>query len=97
MDAELYLECSKDLLLLHSEGSRTHIHHYRLLKLLATKNFFLRSPSIQRGSKPGTRKADAVVGTSTNSSAEYLTLAFGFPTYKLKVFIKQGVVENHQH
>ena len=86
MGAELCLESSSDLLLSHSEGSRSYIHRCSLLKLLTTKNLFLRFPNIQRGSEPGIRKADSVVVTTTKSPAEYLSLALCFPAYKTSMF-----------
>lgn len=86
MGAELWLECSRDLLLSHSEGSRSYLHHYSLLKLLTTKNLFLRFPNIHRGSEPGTRKADSVVVTPTKSPAESLSFTFSFLTYKTCLF-----------
>lgn len=49
MGAELCLECSRDLLLLHSEGFRSYTIVIRLLKLLTTKNLFLRFPNIHQG------------------------------------------------
>lgn len=81
MDADLCLEYSRDLLISHSEGSRSYIHRYCLLKLLITKNLFLRFPNIQQGSEPGSRKADSGVVTTIKSPSEYLSLAFRFPTY----------------
>lgn len=85
MDALLCLEGSRHLLLSHCERSRSYIHLQGLLKLLFTKNLFLKFLSIHRGWQPGTRKGDSWL-VSTTDPLQNTFLASSFPIYKPSIF-----------
>lgn len=85
MGAQLCVEGSRALLLSHGEGSRPCAHLQGLLKLLLSKSLFLKFPSTQRGSEPGSSKADSWL-VITTSRLQNTFSAFSFPISKPSIF-----------